>query len=198
MEHISFCGMDLKDYLIEMEEFHGGRSPGMLVGAVLLDAAMARMTQTEALGVVAETINCLPDAIQLLTPCTVGNGWLRIFNWSKFAITAYDRTTFKGVRAWLVAEAIPDWPAVHQWFNRPDPLKGMPPFDELAESFLAGRHALVDTSEALVLDSKLRDDHPKETGLCPQCRESYPLSWGDRCPACQGMAYYSVTPASAR
>jgi formylmethanofuran dehydrogenase subunit E len=43
MKNISVCGMDLKDYLIEMEEFHGGRSPGMLVGAVLLDAAMARM-----------------------------------------------------------------------------------------------------------------------------------------------------------
>jgi len=198
MENHSVCGMDLKNYLIEMEEFHGGRSPGMLVGAVLLDAAMAKMKNTRELGVVAETINCLPDAVQLLTPCTVGNGWLRIFNWSKFAITAYDRMNFKGVRAWLVAEAIPDWPAVHQWFNRPDPLKGMPPFDELAESFLAGRHALVDTSETLILDNKLTDDRPKETGLCPDCRESYPLSWGDRCPACQGMAYYSVAPESAR
>jgi glycosyltransferase involved in cell wall biosynthesis len=42
----------------------------------------------------------------LLTPCTVGNGWLRIFNWSKFAITAYDRTTFNGVRAWSLGRAI--------------------------------------------------------------------------------------------
>jgi formylmethanofuran dehydrogenase subunit E len=32
MENMSVCGMDLKDYLIEMEEFHGGRGPGMAGG----------------------------------------------------------------------------------------------------------------------------------------------------------------------
>ncbi len=25
-----------------------------------------------------ETNKCLPDAVQLLTPCTVGNGWLKV------------------------------------------------------------------------------------------------------------------------
>jgi formylmethanofuran dehydrogenase subunit E len=58
---------------------------------------------------------------------------------------------------------------------------------------LAGRHELVDTAETIVLDSKLTDDHPKKTGLCPGCRESYPLNWGETCPACQGLAYYAVT-----
>jgi formylmethanofuran dehydrogenase subunit E len=29
MENPSVCGVALQDYLIEMEEFHGGRSPGM-------------------------------------------------------------------------------------------------------------------------------------------------------------------------
>jgi formylmethanofuran dehydrogenase subunit E len=88
----------LQDYVIEMEAFHGGRSPGMLVGAVLLDAAMARMKNTRELGVVAETINCLPDAVQLLTPCTVGNGWLRIFNRSKFAITQKPLSSTAGLQ----------------------------------------------------------------------------------------------------
>ena len=193
MTTASVCDMELPDFIIEMEEFHGGRSPGMLVGAFLLDAALKRLGDPKELVVMAETINCLPDAVQILTPCTVGNGMLQVFTWGKFAITAFDKASKKGVRAWLVAQAVPGRPVVNQWFNRPDPEKGMPPFDELAADFLGGLDDLIDTTEVTMAEKSLVDYHPKTTGICPDCQESYPTSFGEKCPACQGQAYYCVS-----
>ena len=61
---------------------------------------------------VTETVVCLPDAVQLLTPCTIGNGFLQILDWGKFALTGYDRETLAGVRVWLNDEALTDWEAL--------------------------------------------------------------------------------------
>jgi formylmethanofuran dehydrogenase subunit E len=60
-----------------MEEFHGYRSPGLVVGGMMVDTALRELGSTPYLHVVTETVVCLPDAVQLLTPCTVGNGLLK-------------------------------------------------------------------------------------------------------------------------
>ena len=81
------CGVSLADFLIRMEEFHGYRSPGLLLGGVMVDVALRELGTTPYLNVVTETVVCLPDAVQLLTPCTIGNGFLQVLDWGKFAIT---------------------------------------------------------------------------------------------------------------
>ena len=50
---------------------------------------------------ICETRNCLPDAVQLLTPCTIGNGWLKVVNVGRFALTLYDKYQGEGVRVYL-------------------------------------------------------------------------------------------------
>jgi hypothetical protein len=72
-----FCGINLADYLIRMEEFHGFRSPGLLPGGIMVDMSLKELGTTPYLNVVTETVVCLPDAVQLLTPCTIGNGFLQ-------------------------------------------------------------------------------------------------------------------------
>jgi hypothetical protein len=41
--------------------------------------------------------NACPDAVQILTPCTVGNGWMRILNLGRYAVTLNDKFTGEGV-----------------------------------------------------------------------------------------------------
>jgi len=31
---------------------------------------------------IVETLRCLPDAVQLFTPCSLGNGWMRVLDWT--------------------------------------------------------------------------------------------------------------------
>ncbi|MFC1815602.1 formylmethanofuran dehydrogenase subunit E family protein [Thermodesulfobacteriota bacterium] len=67
----------------------------------MIDSALRELEPTPYLNVVSETVVCLPDAIQLLTPYTLGNGFMQVLDWGKIAITAYDRQTFIGVRTFL-------------------------------------------------------------------------------------------------
>ena len=50
-------------------------------------------------GKLVETKKCLPDAVQLLTLCSTGNGWMRVTNLGRYAVSLYDKYTFKGWRA---------------------------------------------------------------------------------------------------
>ena len=65
---------------------------------------------------ICETRSCLPDAIQLLTPCTMGNGWLKIIHLGRFALTLYDKQNYEGVRVFLDAEKVEAWPEIKAWY----------------------------------------------------------------------------------
>jgi formylmethanofuran dehydrogenase subunit E len=185
------CDVDYDDFLIQMEEFHGYRSPGMLIGALMLDRGLKRLGPTHYLNVVSETVVCLPDAIQLLTPCTFGNGFLQVLDWGKFALTAYERQTLAGVRVWLDNDKIGRYPLIRGWFERTGQPREKPPFDRLAAEILSGADALI-VCTAVQLVKPLKDLRPVPTGRCPECGESYPLRHGPVCPACGGSAYYEI------
>lgn len=191
------CGQDYQQFLIQMEEFHGGRSGGMLIGALLLEAALDRIGMPPDLAVVAETVNCLPDAVQVLSPCTVGNGLLHILNWGKFALTAYRQERLVGVRARLSTDAVPDWPDLNRWFNRLEPEKEPPVFDDLAKELFSGRDQLIEAFD-IHLPGPMKEEHPVDTGACPQCSESCPIQPQPLCEACQGTAYYRPHPNTDR
>jgi formylmethanofuran dehydrogenase subunit E len=184
----SICGVDYGHFLIRMEEFHGYRSPGILIGGIMLDVALREHTPTPYLNVVTETIVCLPDAVQLLTPCTIGNGFLQILDWGKFALTGYDRTTLSGVRVWLKNDKLSDYPLIRAWFVRTGQPREKPPFAELAAEILDAGDNLI-LHRTVTLRRPLKDSKPVPTGLCPRCGESYPLRYGPACPSCSGEAY---------
>jgi formylmethanofuran dehydrogenase subunit E len=187
----NICGIPYEDILIRMEAFHGYRSPGMLLGGFMLDQALLQLGSTPYLNVVSETVVCLPDAVQLLTPCTFGNGFLQVVDWGKFALTAYDRTTLKGARTWLGQGELGRFPLIHNWFERTGRPREKPPFELLSKEILSAVDILTHTRNVM-LNRPLKDTGPVPTGLCPTCGESYSLRLGSVCPACSGKAYYAV------
>ena len=128
MSDTLICGLNYEDFVVRMEEFHGYRSPGILIGALMIEDALKEVGTTPYLNVVTETVVCLPDAVQLLTPCTIGNGFLQVLDWGKFALTAYDRLTLVGIRAWLNYDALVTFPLIHSWFERSSKTKEKPVF----------------------------------------------------------------------
>jgi len=184
------CGLALKDFMVRMEEFHGYRSPGILLRGCMLGTALDELTPTPYLNIVSETVVCLPDAIQLLTPCTLGNGFLQIRDWGKFALTAYDRKTLAGVRASLDHQRMAAYPLVLQWFDRSARTGPKPEFEALSDELLTAAKEVIVCREVAVLRA-LKETQAIQTGICPVCGESYARRLGDSCPACAGKAYYT-------
>jgi formylmethanofuran dehydrogenase subunit E len=189
MKAVQLCEIAYEDFLIEMEAFHGHRSPGVLLGGLMLDAVIEDMESTPYLNIVCETVICLPDAIQILTSCTFGNGFLQVLDWGKFALAAYDRKTLTGVRGWLEPDRLPEYPLIHNWFERTGRPREKPPFDLLAEEMLTAASLLI-ACHPIRLHRALKDPNPVPTGPCPKCSESYPLHLGPACPSCSGKGYY--------
>lgn len=185
----SICGIPVDDLVLRIEEFHGYRSPGILIGSRMIEKALHELGETPYLNMVCETVVCLPDAVQLLTGCTMGNGFLQIIDWGKFAITAYDRTTLEGVRVWLNPDRLEGYPLIKTWFERNRGGRPKPPFEAMAAEILAAESGLLPYRNVRLLKS-LKNDQPVPTRACPDCGEFYPERFGDRCPACGGKAYY--------
>ncbi len=190
MPEPTICGINLEEFLISMEEFHGYRSPGMLLGGRMIEVALRELASTPYLNVVTETIVCLPDAVQLLTPCTIGNGFLQVFDWGKFALTCYDRLTLTGVRIWLDPDQQARYPLINRWFERSKRPSQKPPFEELASEMLGAGEDLL-SYRPVHIHHALKDSEGVPTGRCPACGEFYPLNLGHACPACRSEAYYS-------
>ncbi len=185
----SICGIDIESLVLKIEEFHGYRSPGILIGSRMIEKALNEIGDTPYLNMISETVVCLPDAVQLLTGCTMGNGFMQILDWGKFAVTAYDRTTLEGVRVWLNPDRLGSYPLIKAWYERNRNDKGKPPFEDMANEILSADRDLLPFRKVQLV-KPLKNDQPVPTRACPDCREYYPERFGNRCPACQGNAYY--------
>jgi formylmethanofuran dehydrogenase subunit E len=189
----TICGVDLEAYVIQMEAFHGYRSPGMLLGGFMIEAALDRLGPTPCLNVATETVVCLPDAVQLLTPCTIGNGFLQLLDWGKFALTAYDRLHLDGVRAHLDLDRIATFPRIQEWFDRSSRTGEKPAFEVFAEEAMRAHTELIVCTN-VQMHRALKESKPVSTGRCETCGESYALHLGPRCPTCSGAGYYGPSP----
>ena len=185
------CGLNLEDFLIRMEEFHGYRSSGLLIGGMMVDVALRQLGTTPYLNIVTETVVCLPDAVQLLTPCTIGNGFLQVLDWGKFALTSYDRLSLSGVRVWMNPDTLVDYPLTQRWFERSKRTTERLHFEDLASEILAGGEDLL-AHQPVRLHRALKDTDRVPTAKCPVCGEFYALRLGPACPNCSGKAYYIV------
>jgi len=188
----TICGIDFDQFVLDMEAFHGGRAPGIVVGGLMIEAAIMEVAETPDLTVVVETYNCLPDAAQVLTHCTTGNGGLIVYDWGKFALSALDKKTRAGVRTHLVMEAVAARPLIDHWFNPSRYSGNRPAFEVLAHELMAARSELIGM-KGITMKQSEKSGQKKKTALCPDCGESYFLKCGSRCSACQGMAYFEYT-----
>jgi formylmethanofuran dehydrogenase subunit E len=193
---LTLCGRPLEHYLVALEEFHGWRAPGAVIGGFMVDLAQEGLPSGIEADALVETYHCLPDAVQLLTPCTFGNGWLKVLDWDKFALSLYDKKTLEGVRVWLDLAKARGFPEIYAWYMRLAPKKALPMEILLDRILAAGRTIL---SSAPVRITAFYEKKGKgEIAVCSGCSEAYPARQGDPCLACQGHGYFELLPVTGQ
>ena len=187
----SICGRTVKNFVRELIGFHGFASPGLVLGGFLVDWARELVGTEVEFDAIVETTHCLPDVVQLFTPCTIGNGWMKVLDWDKFALSLYDRRKLTGYRVWLDLDKLRSFPDLYNWYMRLVPKIDLP-LDVLHEAILsAGRSPL---SACAITATRFYERHKKQDiAVCPQCGEAYTASQGPKCLACQGKGYYEAS-----
>jgi formylmethanofuran dehydrogenase subunit E len=150
----------------------------------------------EKLFAVAETRKCLPDALQVIAHCTVGNNRLRVLNAGRFAI-AMNRPstadTASGVRISVDAGRLDDFPVLRAWFMHDRSFDRRTMTDALFDEILGGSRRYLAFERVSV-----RFD-PKQSwaaGRCDCCGEPVPdtLLRDGVCAACGEQRYYQPLP----
>jgi formylmethanofuran dehydrogenase subunit E len=178
-----------EEYIKRVNSFHGYAAPGVIIGGIMISIAMERVLKGILFNVICETATCLPDAVQLLTPCTVGNGWLRIIDLGRFAVSLYGKNDGKGERIYLDAKKLQNWDEIEAWFLKLKD-KREQNVEQLREQIRrAGRdiykiHPVRIKSQYLIKYSK------GFIGICEICGEAYPVKDGTICLGCQGNSPY--------
>ena len=111
------------EYVHLVKSFHGNIAPGMIIGGFMVDKALGNTPEGELFDAICETPSCLPDAVQLLTPCTVGNGWLRVLDLGRYAVTLYEKYGGKGIRIYIDPLKLDSWPTIKEWLFKLKPKK---------------------------------------------------------------------------
>jgi formylmethanofuran dehydrogenase subunit E len=180
---------DIEEYIHRVQLFHGHAAPGVVIGGFMVHLARSRFPEGALFDAICETPACLPDAVQLLTPCTIGNSWLKIINLGRFALSLYDKYKGNGFRVFLDPKKLEDWSEINAWF-----FKLKPKAEQNHELLLT---QIKEAGENLcgILPIQVRPEFLKKRGkgkimICPSCKEPYPLQDGNLCRACQGRAYY--------
>ena len=187
--HMNICTYSFEEYLHLVTSFHGHLAPGLIVGGFMVDLAMKNLPEGQFFDAVCETEVCLPDAVQILTPCTIGNGWLSIVNFGRFAVTLYEKYSGKGVRVYLDTEKLNAWPEVRDWY-----LKKKKKQDQDKELLMAqikeAGYGLLGVQKLQVDPEKVRRKKMGPVAICPACGEAYPMRDGDKYRNCQGDTPY--------
>lgn len=177
------------EFVAQATQFHGYPAPGLLLGGFMVSAAKSRLPEGILFDAVSETGWCLPDAIQMLTPCTVGNGWLKVLNLGVYALALYDKHTGAGVRVWVDAAKLGPYPELRGWLLKEKPKKDQDS-ERLLEEIRQAGPGICSHRPVQVNGRMRRKPHMGPVTLCPVCGEPYPAKDGAICRGCQGEAPY--------
>jgi len=177
------------EFLERVRTFHGYTAPGVIIGGFMVDLAYRHLPAEGFFDALCETPKCLPDAVQLLTPCTSGNGWLTVVNVGRYAVTFYDKATGEGIRVFVDATKVEDWMEIKNWYFK---LKSKQEQNEglLMQQIKEAGSGICSVQHVKVADRFLGTKHRGGFGVCSQCREAYPVADGPVCLDCQGEALY--------
>ncbi len=177
------------DFLHLVKSFHGNMAPGVVLGGIMVAAARQQLPAGVLFDAICETRNCLPDAIQLLTPCTIGNGWLKVVDVGRFALALYNKHGGDGVRVFLDHVKVADWPEINSWYRKLNPKKEQDP-ERLLEEIKNAGPEILGWQQVKIRPQFLGKRSRGRIAICPLCREAYPSQDGGICRACQGDAPY--------
>lgn len=183
----------LDEYEALIKDFHGTVAPGLLIGGFMVELAQQNLPPGEFFDCVCESTKCLPDAIQLLTPCSIGNGWLKLLKIGRFAMTFFEKHTGAGVRVYLDTDKLENYPIIKDWFFKLTPKKDQDTPTLLATIKAAGTHIL-SIQKVSVDPSISKKKKGSAVAVCPVCNESYPAKHGEKCRICSGEITYYLHP----
>jgi len=177
------------EYIQLVKSFHGDMAPGLVIGGFMVDLAMKNLPPGEFYDAICETAVCLPDSVQLLTPCTTGNGWLKVLEFGRFALTLYEKYGGEGVRVYLDTEKLERWPEIKSWLFklRPENDQELP---AILDQIRKAGDAILSLQKVKVDPKTLRRPKLGSVAVCPVCKEAYPVRDGDQCIACRGNSPY--------
>ena len=183
------AGITFEEYIDRVRAFHGFEAPGVVLGGFMVELAMKGLPEGIIFDAICETAKCLPDAIQLLTPCTTGNGWLTVVNVGRFALTLFNKETGEGLRVFVDPVKVREWPEISAWFFKLKSKKEQDIALLIDEISRAGA-GFCNVEQVKVQDRFLVKTKRKGFVICPDCGEAYPVEDGSACLACRGEGMY--------
>lgn len=188
--------MNIGNYTLEqlmekIQNFHGFAAPGVITGKFMIDIAYNNLPEEGLFDAICETCRCLPDAIQLFTPCTIGNNWLKIFNFGRFALILYNKNNGDGIRVYLNPATLEKWPEIKNWFFKLKPKKEQN-YEKLLQQITSAGESIYGIQHVKVNIPSLNKHRTEKFSICPICHEAYPATDGDICLACRGGIPYFI------
>ena len=180
-----------REYLKIVESFHGYEAPGAIIGGFMVELARQNVPEGILFDAICETPKCLPDAIQLLTPCTIGNGWLKVVNLGRFALSLYDKYNGSGVRIFIDSSKLDNWSEIRTWLLKLKP-KAEQDKQLLLDQIEQAGSNLYGIKSIQVQTPYLARKSRGVIAQCPACGEAYPTKDGAICRGCQGETPYDV------
>ncbi len=180
-----------EEYIEEAERFHGFAAPGLLVGGFMVNKAMKHFPAGVLYEAVCETSKCLPDAIQLLTPCTIGNGRLKIISLGRFALSLFNKDTGSGVRVFPDPIKLDPWPELKAWYMKLK-TKHEQDLNLLISQIKQAGEEILKQQPIRIKPEVYRKISRGPMALCPVCKETFPAAAGSSCLACQGESPYAA------
>ena len=168
-----------------IKDFHGHVAPGLVIGTKMVSLAMDQLPKDILFDAISETTSCLPDAVQMLTLCTIGNGWLCVKDLGRYAVILYNKFQGDGVRVFLDSEKLAAWPEFYNWFYKRKAKKDQD-FDHLIEEIHTAAQKVLTIQTVKVKPSYLVRRSKGEIATCALCGEAFPNSHGSICRGCQG------------
>lgn len=177
------------DFIETARNFHGCASPGLMIGASMVELALHTMGRTSSYHALCETERDLPDAVQLLTPCTAGNGRLHVFDLGRFALALFRQQDGRGVRVHLDPAKTSGWPHIRRWTLQ----KNVADDRDLVRLEHEIRKAGISVLSASPVQMRgifLKDHAEENMRPCICCGELHPADTGELCRACAGQSPY--------
>ena len=178
------------EFKVMAERFHGYAAPGLLLGGYMVALAQRHLPEGTLFEAISETRKCLPDAVQLLSLCSMGNNWVKVRDIGRYAVTLYDKYTGRGVRVSIDIKKLEKWPEFYAWLMKKKPKKEQNETELLREIEEAG-DTICHVQEVTVHSNLLGHAPSGAVAICPVCGEGYPVKDGPICRGCQGELYYT-------
>lgn len=177
------------EFIEAAARFHGYAAPGLILGGFMVHEAKGHISEGVLFDAISETAWCLPDAVQMLTPCTVGNGWLRIFNLGLYAVSLFNKHTGQGVRVAVETDRLHPYPSIREWLFKLKPKKEQDS-DRLREEIRTAGSSICSVREIALRPEFMGGRGKGAIAACPSCGQAYPARDGSVCRSCRGESPY--------